>query len=261
MCMGICACLRHKEQETITPFSQRLKKHLLVSLSLSPFVTSPFWFCSVFFPFSFLLSLYFLIMSIAQCMPSELIVHILKYLTHPTDLSSSALTCKSWSLHALELLWYKPNFVQASAWVTFCNVLSETRPTLFPYTHYIRRINLSLLASDVKDSHLTALSVCERLERVTLTNCSNLTDNGIMDFLGTKSRKHLVSVDLSDVTSVTDASIKRIAETCPHLQGLNLSMCKEGMEPFVGVTDSSVIMLAERCTGLRRVSGMDDDDG
>lgn len=49
--MGICACLRHKEQETITPFSQRLKKHLLVSLSLSPLVTSPFWFCSVFFPF------------------------------------------------------------------------------------------------------------------------------------------------------------------------------------------------------------------
>lgn len=193
-------------------------------------------------------------MSIAQCMPSELIVHILKYLTHPTDLSSSALTCKSWSLHALELLWYKPNFVQASAWVTFCNVLSETRPTLFPYTHYIRRINLSLLASEVKDCHLTALSVCERLERVTLTNCSNLTDKGIMDFLGTKPRKHLVSVDLSDVTSVTDASIKRIAETCPHLQGLNLSMCKEGLEPFVGVTDSSVIMLAQRCTGLRRVS-------
>ncbi|KAI7883102.1 RNI-like protein [Lichtheimia hyalospora FSU 10163] len=192
-------------------------------------------------------------MSIAQCMPSELIVHILKYLTHPTDLSSSALTCKSWSLHALELLWYKPNFVQASAWVTFCNVLNETRPTLFPYTHYIRRINLSLLASDVEDSHLTALSVCERLERVTLTNCSNLTDNGIMDFLGTKSRKHLVSVDLSDVTSVTDASIQRIAETCPHLQGLNLSMCKEGLEPFIGVTDSSVIMLAQRCTGLRRI--------
>ncbi|CDH60821.1 ubiquitin ligase complex f-box protein [Lichtheimia corymbifera JMRC:FSU:9682] len=186
-------------------------------------------------------------------MPSELIVHILKYLTHPTDLSSSALTCKSWSLHALELLWYKPNFVQASAWVTFCNVLSETRPTLFPYTHYIRRINLSLLASEVKDCHLTALSVCERLERVTLTNCSNLTDKGIMDFLGTKPRKHLVSVDLSDVTSVTDASIKRIAETCPHLQGLNLSMCKEGLEPFVGVTDSSVIMLAQRCTGLRRI--------
>ncbi|KAI7859916.1 hypothetical protein BDC45DRAFT_495296 [Circinella umbellata] len=194
-------------------------------------------------------------MSTAQYIPSELIVHILKYLSHPSDLSSCALTCKSWSLHAVELLWYKPNFVRSTAWVSFCMVL-QTQKTLFPYTSFIRRINLSLLSTHVQDAHLTSLNDCERLERVTLTGCSNLTDNGIIGFLGTntnKIRKCLVSMDLGDVTNVTDISIKRIAEICPNLQGLNLSMCKEGPGRFEGITDEGIVMLSESCTGLRRI--------
>ncbi|KAI9497464.1 hypothetical protein BDB00DRAFT_723520, partial [Zychaea mexicana] len=194
-------------------------------------------------------------MSTAQNIPSELIVHILKYLSHPSDLSSCALSCKSWSLHAVELLWYKPNFVRSSAWVSFCNVLEQAnRPKLlFPYTSFIRRINLSLLATHVQDAHLTSLHECERLERVTLTGCSNLTDDGITGFLGNKVRRCLVSMDLGDVTNVTDVSIKRIAEICPNLQGLNLSMCKDGPRRFESITDEGVVMLSESCVGLRRI--------
>ncbi|KAI8140860.1 hypothetical protein BJV82DRAFT_671234 [Fennellomyces sp. T-0311] len=192
-------------------------------------------------------------MSTAQSIPSELILHILKYLTHPSDLSNCALCCKSWSMHAIELLWYKPNFVRSTAWVSFCHVLQQTRPTLFPYTSFIRRINLSLLSTDVEDAHLTSLKDCERLERVTLTGCSKLTDHGITGFLGTKVRTSLVSMDLGDVTNVTDASIKRIAEICPSLQGLNLSMCKESPGRFEGITDDGVVVLSEACTGLRRI--------
>lgn len=73
-------------------------------------------------------------------------------------------------------------------------------------------------------------------------------------------------MDLSDVTQVTDITIKRIAETCPNLQGLNLSMCKEGGgagEQFKGVTDEGITMLARKCPGLRRVNKdrYDGDEG
>ncbi|KAI9266909.1 hypothetical protein BDA99DRAFT_546686 [Phascolomyces articulosus] len=193
-------------------------------------------------------------MSNAQYIPSELIVHILKYLSHPSDLSSCAMTCKSWSLHAVELLWYKPNFVRSTAWLSFCTVLEKPEFMLFPYTSFIRRINLSLLSTHVEDAHLTSLNDCARLERVTLTGCSNLTDTGIIGFLGDKKiRKCLVSMDLGDVTNVTDISIKRIAEVCPNLQGLNLSMCKEGSARFEGITDEGIVMLSKSCTGLRRI--------
>ncbi|KAI9322188.1 hypothetical protein BX666DRAFT_2016963 [Dichotomocladium elegans] len=189
----------------------------------------------------------------ANSIPSELIAHILQYLVHPSDLLNAALTCKTWSGLATELLWYKPNFTRSSAWINFCNVIHETAPTVYPYPSFIRRINLSLLGGEVVDSNLAALGVCSRLERITLTNCSSLTDNGIIDFLGQNPRKYLVSIDLSDVINITDVSIKRIAEICPNLQGLNLSMCREGTDKFFGVTDDSIVLLAERCNSLRRI--------
>ncbi|KAI9319484.1 hypothetical protein BX666DRAFT_2094067 [Dichotomocladium elegans] len=191
--------------------------------------------------------------STAQSIPSELILHIFRYLSQPSDLHHCAVTCKSWSAHALELLWYKPNFFRSNAWTSFSNVLRDTQPSLYPYTLYLRRINLSMLASQVSDSDLATLSACERLERITLAGCSLLTDQGILAFLGKQPRRHLVSIDLSDVTNVSDVSIKRIALICPNLQGLNLCMCKDGLRQFENVTDDSVVMLAERCTNLRRI--------
>lgn len=224
----------------LTCFGRRNSKRLLAFFFLCRSV--------LLLPFFFLL-----ILMSAQSIPSELILHILKYLTQPADLLSTALCCKSWSLHALELLWYKPNIVRPSAWLNFCDILHQAKPTTFPYTQFIRRINLSLLASDVDDRHLACLDVCERLERITLANCSKLTDEGLLAFLGNKERRTLVSIDLSDCIQVTDKTITHIAQLCPNLQGLNLSMCKETEQAFVGVTDDSIVMLARRCPGLRRV--------
>ncbi|KAG0171751.1 SCF ubiquitin ligase complex subunit [Apophysomyces sp. BC1015] len=189
----------------------------------------------------------------AQNIPSELILQIFKHLTKSKDFFNCALTCKAWSYHALELLWYKPSLTKSSTWVQFCNVLCAPKPVLFPYRTFIRRLNLSALSTEVTDDFLACLNVCERLERITLTGCSSLTDEGLVALLSGSACNNLVSMDLSYIANVTDVTITLIADNCPRLQGLNLSMCKEDMEHAVGVTDAGIVRLAKRCTGLRRI--------
>ncbi|KAF7728054.1 SCF ubiquitin ligase complex subunit [Apophysomyces ossiformis] len=179
------------------------------------------------------------------------ILNIFKHLSKPKDYLNCALTCKAWSYHALELLWFKPDIRTDKEWIAFCKVLCKSKSLMFPYTTFIRRLNLSTVGKDVTDEYLACLNVCERLERITLTGCSSLTDEGLLALLSGSACKNLVSMDLSDISNVTDATIRMIAANCPKLQGLNLSMCKE--EGFTGVTDCGIVKLAERCTGLRRI--------
>lgn len=208
----------------------------------------------------------------AQNIPSEIIQYILRFITQPTDLLQCALACKSWSFHAMELLWFKPQFSQLIQWKTFCEILSKeqtsssstsssslfnTKTTsilTFPYASFIRRINLSSLSTQVTDSQLAAIKTCHRLERITLIGCSSITDKGLLELLSLKVGKHIMSIDLSDVTKITDKAIIAIANHCPHLQGLNLSMCKDDHEKCSGVTDIGITTLAKKCRQLRRVS-------
>ena len=81
-----------------------------------------------------------------------------------------------------------------------------------------------------------------------------MTDIGLQKLLGGATSTNLVAMDLSDITNVSDATILQIANRCPKLQGLNLSMCKDGHEYFRGVTDTSIVKLAEQCPGLRKAS-------
>ncbi|KAI8340186.1 hypothetical protein BC941DRAFT_338516, partial [Chlamydoabsidia padenii] len=186
--------------------------------------------------------------------PSELIQNIFGFVGRPIDLLQCALTCKSWSYHALDLLWYKPYFAHPSSWDAFCQVLGASPSSwAFPYTSFIRRINLSSLSTQVTDSQLVQFKLCDRLERVTLLGCSSLTDQGLVGLLSLKVGKHLTSMDLSDITNVTDTTILKIADTCPQLQGLNLSMCKDDRERCTGVTDEGIINLAIKCRHLRRI--------
>ncbi|KAI7865169.1 hypothetical protein BDF14DRAFT_1827916 [Spinellus fusiger] len=175
--------------------------------------------------------------------PSELIIHILKHLTRPTDLLNCALAIRPWSYHAFELICME----------YLCYTLNEQTKVHYPYASFIRRINLSALSEYVKDSHIHLLKSCEYLERVTLTGCHLLTDAGLVDLLSEKSSANIVSIDLSEITAITDTTILRIAQCCPRLQGLNLSMYREGTEQFHGVTDNSIVALANQCRGLRRI--------
>ncbi|CAO3633729.1 unnamed protein product [Cunninghamella blakesleeana] len=207
----------------------------------------------------------------AQNIPSEIIQYILRFITQPINLLQCALACKSWSFHAMELLWFKPQFNQLAQWKAFCEILSKepsssssstssslsstkTAPILtFPYASFIRRVNLSSLSTQVTNSQLAAIKACHRLERITLIGCSSITDEGLLELLSLKVGKHIMSIDLSDVTKISDKAIIAIANHCPRLQGLNLSMCKDDHEKCSGVTDAGITTLAKKCRQLRRI--------
>lgn len=185
-------------------------------------------------------------------MPSEIIQNILQHLASIGDLASCALVCKRWSYLALEILWYKPNFstqaLSPNSWLSFFTIIQATQQTTFPYASFVRRINLSPLSTLIEDLHVMALRSCTRLERITLTGCSRLTDIGLCSLINNVGSE-LISIDLSDVYQITDATIRETATSCPNLQGLNLSMSR----PQTNITDKSIINLAESCLNLKRV--------
>lgn len=200
--------------------------------------------------------------------PSEIILHILKQvqIESEKDLLTCVFVCKRWSYLALELLWHKPNFkTSTSSWLAFFTVIQSNNhySTTYPYTSYIKRINLTPLSKQVQDIHIITLNACQRLERLTLASCSKLTDVGLCALINNsqiqqQDQEHggigheLISIDLSDVHQVTDLAILKIAACCPNLQGLNLSMNQENQL----VTDTSITELAKNCKNLKRVSSL-----
>ncbi|KAI9023716.1 hypothetical protein CLU79DRAFT_113912 [Phycomyces nitens] len=185
--------------------------------------------------------------------PTEIVIQILKNLTNHKDIMNCALAIRSWSYCCYEIIWFKPIMMDPISWVNLCWTLNKSPSTYYPYYSFIKRINLSEITEYIKDNYLSSLSVCDRLERITLTGCHKLTDAGLCSLLSKSSSAHLVSMDLSEITNITDTTILKIAECCPRLQGLNLSMYKDRPEQFHGVTDTSIIKLAQGCRGLRRV--------
>lgn len=184
-------------------------------------------------------------------MPSEIVLHILKHLPSDGDLVQCAYVCKRWSYLALELLWYKPNFARSSSWLQFFKVIQSTQQS-FPYTSFVRRINLSPLSNLIEDIQLMALSTCVRLERLTLAGCSRLTDVGLCALINGEDSgigAGLVSIDLSDVPLITNFTILKVAFCCPNLQGFNLSMSREQQL----ITDVGIVKLAKSCKDLKRI--------
>lgn len=186
-----------------------------------------------------------------RLIPTEIVLHILKALDNEEDLVQCIYVCKQWSYHALEQLWYRPNITRSPRCLSFFTTLQLTHHT-FPYTTFIRRINLAPLASLVNDSHITKLAKCQRLERLTLANCFYLTDVGLCSLIDVKTGigPELISLDLTDVLNVTDKTLLKVAICCPRLQGLNLSMSR----PHFDITDVGVVALAQQCPELKRVS-------
>jgi F-box and leucine-rich repeat protein GRR1 len=182
----------------------------------------------------------------SNTIPSEIVLHILKQLPND-DLVQCIVVCKRWSYLSCELLWYKPILARSKNWIAFFQVIQSTH-TSFPYTCFIRRINLAPLSSLVENSHVLTLNVCVRLERLTLAGCSQLTDAGLCGLINKDN--NLISIDLSDVHHITDTTLIKVALCCPHLQGFNLSMSQEQ----VHITDIGVVALATQCKDLKRVT-------
>ncbi|KUI57300.1 SCF E3 ubiquitin ligase complex F-box protein grrA [Cytospora mali] len=178
-----------------------------------------------------------------QRLPNEILICIFAKLSAPTDLRNVMLTCKRWSKNAVELLWHRPACTSWPKHSLICRTLTVDSPH-YAYAQFIKRLNLASLADKVNDGSVQALAVCDRVERLTLTNCKGLTDGGLIPLVTNSS--HLMALDISGDGDITEASIRVIAEHCKRLQGLNISNCTK-------ISNESLVLLAENCRYLKRL--------
>ncbi|KAH7887601.1 hypothetical protein F5I97DRAFT_1861545 [Phlebopus sp. FC_14] len=176
-------------------------------------------------------------------LPPEILIQILKHLHAPRDLYHSLLVSRSWCECSVELLWHRPTFTRLSTLVKMMQVLSRTDQT-FTYARFIRRLNFLFLGADLTDALFSRLAQCDRLERLTLVNCSGISDDALSRVLPCLT--DLVAIDLTGVIDTSDKVVTGLASAARRLQGINLSGCKH-------VTDVGVYALAANCPLLRRV--------
>ncbi|GJJ07114.1 hypothetical protein Clacol_001314 [Clathrus columnatus] len=152
----------------------------------------------------------------ASRLPPEVLIHVFRQLYSPRDLHSCLLVSRSWKEH------------------------DQT----FTYPRFVRRLNFLALGQDLSVQLFLRLAACIRLERLTLVNCTAITDEALVNVL--PSFPNLVALDLTCVTETTDRAIVTLANTASRLQGLNLGACKS-------VTNEGVIAIAKNCPQLRRI--------
>lgn len=179
-----------------------------------------------------------------QRLPAEILINTFSKLGSAMDLLNCMLTCKAWARNAVDLLWLRP---ACSTWPkhsVICRTLNLPNP-YFAYRDFVKRLNLATLADSVNDGSVTPLQVCTQVERLTLTNCHGLTDQGLMSLI--TNNRRLLALDISGDSNITEASINLLAQNCRSLQGLNISGCTK-------ISNESLIKVAERCKKIKRVS-------
>lgn len=153
------------------------------------------------------------------------------------------LVSRNWANCSVELLWNRPSFAEFIKYQAMVSAI-QSDTACFKYAQLIKRLNLTFIAEEVNDGSMKPLVLCTKLERLTLTNCTNLTDSPLMEIFASNPR--IQALDLSQLGSITDISLSVVAERCHRLQGLNIAGCKR-------VTDASLVPLSQNCKFLRRV--------
>ncbi|CAL5867420.1 uncharacterized protein PFLUO_LOCUS1639 [Penicillium psychrofluorescens] len=176
-------------------------------------------------------------------LPPELLIGVFSKLTTPSDMLKCMLVCRSWAANCVGILWHRPS---CNNWDNLKSVASSVaKPdSLFFYADLIKRLNLSALMEDVSDGTVVPFTQCKRVERLTLTNCSKLTDKGVSDLLD--GNRHLQALDVSDLRSLTDHTMYAVSRNCPRLQGLNITGCAH-------VTDDSLLVVSQNCRQIKRL--------
>jgi len=180
----------------------------------------------------------------ANRLPAEVLIGIFSKLSNsPQDLLNCMRVSKRWARNSVDLLWHRPTCTTWPKHGSICRTLTNSDP-YFAYRDFIKRLNLAQLSDGVNDGSVVALSVCTRVERLTLTNCDGITDQGLMGLL--TDCNHLLALDISGVTSITADSMYTLADHCRRLQGLNISGCTK-------ISNDSMIKVAEKCRYIKRV--------
>lgn len=177
-------------------------------------------------------------------LPAELMLAIFSKLAASSDLRACMLVSKEWARNSVGLLWHRP---LTSKWdsIQRVGITIRNRNSLFDYSSLIKRLNLSAMGNDISDGVLHQFRDCKRVERLTLTNCSKVTDMSLATMIS--NNRSLLALDVTGLESITDTTMKVVSENCLRLQGLNVTNCKK-------ITDGSLEALAQRCRHLKRVS-------
>jgi hypothetical protein len=112
---------------------------------------------------------------------------------------------------------------------------------------------LSLQDEDMKEENeIARIDGCPDLQSVELfrtlrwsRSIENVTDNSVIRIV--ERCPHLHSLDLTNITRITDTSIIRVAERYPNLVSLSLIWSSL-------ITDKRVIKVAEICTNLHSLN-------
>ncbi|KAH8595729.1 hypothetical protein B0O99DRAFT_686711 [Bisporella sp. PMI_857] len=179
----------------------------------------------------------------AARLPAEVLIAIFSKLSNPHDQMNCMRVSKLWANTCVELLWHRPACTTWEKHEKICNTLSLDHP-YFAYREFIKRLNLASLAKDVNDGSVEPLAVCPRVERLTLTNCKNITDSGLIALLD--QSVNLLALDIAGNEEITEASMKTLARFCHKLQGLNITGCQK-------ISNESLIEVANNCKYIKRL--------
>ena len=175
--------------------------------------------------------------------PPEVIIQILKHIHSTRDLSAVMRVSRTFCQCAVELLWHKPSFAKYNTIHKMSTLLRTTQQT-FTYSRFIRRLNFLNHGLDLTDELFRDFIHCDRLERLTLIGCKNLSVSVLSDIL--PAFPNLVAVDLSNVVNTTNSAVIGLASVASRLQGINLTGCEL-------VSDEGISAVAANCPLLRRV--------
>jgi F-box and leucine-rich repeat protein GRR1 len=176
-------------------------------------------------------------------LPAELLISIFSRLTANSDLYACMLVSKEWARNSVGLLWHRPAM---NKWECIHNVVQSIRKVdqMFAYADLVKRLNMSTLANAVSDGTLVGMTDCKRIERLTLTNCTKLTDMSLQPLVD--GNRSLLALDVTGLDQLTDRTLMTVADNCLRLQGLNLTGCRK-------ITDLSVAAIAKNCRHLKRL--------
>jgi len=186
-------------------------------------------------------------MSPISRLPAELLIAIFSKLSSAHSLMACMLVSKGWARCSVDLLWHRP---ATGNWTNLLNVIQSARKSngFFAYHDLIRRLSLAQLKTQISDGTILPLSNCKRVERLTLTDCSKLTDLSVAPLI--EGNRNLLAIDLSGLEAITDKTMSTIAANCYKLQGLNMTKCMR-------ITDDSLAAVAQNCRRVKRVCQAD----
>lgn len=176
-------------------------------------------------------------------LPAELLIGIFARLSAPSDLRNCMLVSKEWARNSVGLLWHRPAM---NKWDCIQSVVQSIRKAdkFFAYQDLVKRLNMSTLSHQVSDGTLIGMTQCNRIERLTLTNCTKLTDVSLQPLVD--HNRSLLALDVTGLDQLTDVTMMTVADNCLRLQGLNITGCKK-------ITDSSITAIAKNCRHLKRL--------